>query len=95
MGLYVWEIVRLHRLPNTIVSDWDTKFTSMFWREVHRMLGVKLLMSMEAPQTMFVHRFPPSLSFQWVSDTQFYPTCVPVPNLFHLKEGTLLNIQVI
>ena len=39
------EIVRLHGLPETIVSDRDTKFTSAFWRETHRMLGVKLLMS--------------------------------------------------
>ena len=35
----------MHRLPDTIVSDHDAKFTSTFWREVHRMLGVKLLMS--------------------------------------------------
>ena len=44
-GLYIQEIVRLHGLPDTIVSDRDTKFTSIFWREVHRMLGAKLLMS--------------------------------------------------
>ena len=45
VGLYVQEIVRLHGLPNTIVSDRDAKFTSTFWREMHRMLGAKLLMS--------------------------------------------------
>ena len=45
-GLYVREIVQLHRLPDTIVSDRDAKFTSIFWQEVHQMLGVKLLMSM-------------------------------------------------
>ena len=51
-GLYVREIVWLHGLPDTIVSDQDAKFTSTFWREVHRMLGVKLLMSMAFhPQT--------------------------------------------
>ena len=44
-GLYIQEIVRLHGLPDTIVSDRDTKFTLIFWREVHRMLGAKLLMS--------------------------------------------------
>ena len=43
--LFVKEIVRLHGLPETIVSDRDTKFTSQFWRETHRLLGVKLLMS--------------------------------------------------
>ena len=30
-GLYVREIVQLHRLPDTIVSDQDAKFTSIFW----------------------------------------------------------------
>jgi len=43
--LYVREIVRLHGLAGTIVSDRDSKFTSKFWRETHRLLGTKLLMS--------------------------------------------------
>ena len=42
----------MHGLPETIVSDRDMKFTSAFWRETHRMLGAKLLMSMAFhPQT--------------------------------------------
>jgi len=44
--LYVCEIVRLHGLAGTIVLDRDSKFTSKFWRETHRLLGTKLLMSM-------------------------------------------------
>ena len=43
--LFVKEIVRLHGLPDSIVSDRDPKFTSKLWKEVHRVLGVKLLMS--------------------------------------------------
>ena len=43
--IYVKEIVRLHGLPDSIVSDRDSKFTSKFWRETHRMLGTKLMMS--------------------------------------------------
>ena len=31
VGLYIREIVWLHRLPNMIVSDRDAKFTLMFW----------------------------------------------------------------
>lgn len=51
-ALYVREVVRLHGLPETIVSDRDSKFTSAFWREVHRTLGTKLLMSTSFhPQT--------------------------------------------
>jgi transposase InsO family protein len=43
--LFYKEIVRLHGLPESIVSDRDTKFTSKFWQELHRLLGTKLLMS--------------------------------------------------
>ncbi|VDB95766.1 unnamed protein product [Peniophora sp. CBMAI 1063] len=50
--IYVKEVVRLHGLPSSIVSDRDSKFTSRFWREVHRLLGTKLLMSTSFhPQT--------------------------------------------
>jgi hypothetical protein len=42
---YLREIVRLHGLPESIVSDRDPKFTSKWWRELHRLIGTKLLMS--------------------------------------------------
>ena len=44
-SIYIREIVRLHGLPSSIVSDRDSKFTSKWWKEVHRILGAKLLMS--------------------------------------------------
>ena len=37
--------MRLHGVPESIVSDRDTKFMSTFWRELHRLMGTKLLMS--------------------------------------------------
>ena len=37
--------MRLHGVPESIVSDHDTKFTSTFWCELHRLMGTKLLMS--------------------------------------------------
>lgn len=50
--LFIKEIVRLHGLPTSIVSDRDSKFVSKFWREVHRLLGTRLLMSTSYhPQT--------------------------------------------
>jgi hypothetical protein len=49
---YIKEIVHLHGLPKNIISDWDSKFTSTWWQEVHWMMGTKLLMStMFHPQT--------------------------------------------
>lgn len=39
------EIVRLHGVPLTIVSDRDSVFTSTFWREIFRLAGVQLNLS--------------------------------------------------
>ena len=43
--MFMSHIVRLHGLPETIVSDRDPKFTSQFWTETHRLLGIKLMKS--------------------------------------------------
>jgi len=39
------EVVRLHGIPASIVSDRDPVFTSEFWRELFRLAGVKLQMT--------------------------------------------------
>ena len=50
--IYVKEIMRLHSLPESIVSDRDAKFTSLFWTELSKLLGQQLLMSSSYhPQT--------------------------------------------
>ena len=40
--LYVSEIVRLHGIPLSIVSDGDPRFTSRFWKELQSVLGTRL-----------------------------------------------------
>ncbi|KAL5578315.1 hypothetical protein UlMin_020014 [Ulmus minor] len=40
-NLYVQEIVRLHGVPKSIVSDRDAHFTSKFWRSVQRAMDFK------------------------------------------------------
>ena len=49
---YLREVVRLHGIASSIVSDLDPRFTSAFWTETHRLLGTKLMMSTSFhPQT--------------------------------------------
>ena len=43
--LYISEIVRLHGVPSSIVSDRDPSFTSRFWESLNRALGTKLRLS--------------------------------------------------
>ena len=46
MWLILKEVMRLHGIPESIVSDRNTKFTSIFWKELlYRLMGSKLLMS--------------------------------------------------
>lgn len=50
--LYIKEVVRLHGVPSSIISDRDPRFTSRFWQSLHEALGTKLRLSFAYhPQT--------------------------------------------
>lgn len=40
--LYINEIVRLHGVLSSIISDKDPRFTSKFWKKLHKALGTRL-----------------------------------------------------
>ena len=44
-SLYIKEIVRMHDVPISIVSDKDPRFTSRFWHSLQKALGTKLSFS--------------------------------------------------
>ena len=43
--LYIREIVRLHGVPVSIVSDKDPRFTTHFWKSFQKAMGTQLMMS--------------------------------------------------
>jgi len=43
--IFIDDIVRLHGVPQEVVSHRDIRFTADYWREVARILQTKLLMS--------------------------------------------------
>ena len=50
--LYISEVVRLHGVPLSIISDRGTQFTSEFWKTLHAELGTRLdLSTVFHPQT--------------------------------------------
>ena len=50
--LYVREIVRLHGVQVSIVSDTDLRFTAHFWKSFQKAMGIRLTMSITFhPQT--------------------------------------------
>ncbi|KIY68288.1 hypothetical protein CYLTODRAFT_443477 [Cylindrobasidium torrendii FP15055 ss-10] len=53
--IYRHEIVRLHGLPESIVSDRDSKFTSRWWRELHRIMAHDAIIASRVFQTHYAN----------------------------------------
>ena len=50
--LYIWEIVGLHGVPISTVSDHHPRFTAQFWKSFQKAMGTQLSMSIAFhPQT--------------------------------------------
>ncbi|XP_012437678.1 uncharacterized protein LOC105763843 [Gossypium raimondii] len=49
--LYISEIVKLHGVSILIISDRNSRFTSRFWKKLHKALGLRLDFSAFHPQT--------------------------------------------
>ena len=43
--IYIAQIVCLHAVPRTIVSDRGSQFTARFWEHLHKQLGTNLVQS--------------------------------------------------
>ena len=43
--LYIQEIIRLHGVPVSIISDLDPRFTANFWKSFQQAMGTQLEMS--------------------------------------------------
>ena len=43
--VYIREIVQLHGMPMSIVSDRDPRFTTYFWKSFQKAMGTQLTMS--------------------------------------------------
>nr|GEU69664.1 putative reverse transcriptase domain-containing protein [Tanacetum cinerariifolium] len=50
MKLYMKEVVTRHGVPVSIISDRDSRFTSLFWKALHKDLGTRLDMKVRDAQ---------------------------------------------
>ncbi|GJY48524.1 reverse transcriptase domain-containing protein [Tanacetum coccineum] len=64
MKLYMKEVVTRHGVPVSIISDRDGRFTSLFWKALHKALGTRLDMTARKRQKIYVDIRRKPLEFQ-------------------------------
>ena len=57
--LYIREIVRLHGVPVSIVSDRDPRFIAHFWKSFQKAMGTRLTMSTTFTRRQMVNQRGP------------------------------------
>ncbi|KAA3461209.1 Gag protease polyprotein [Gossypium australe] len=93
--LYIFEIVRLHGVPLSIVSDRDPRFTLRFWKKLQEALGSKLHFStafqpqMDGQSERFEgswEKYLPLIEFAYNNSFQLSIKMAPYEALYsHLK----------
>lgn len=82
--IFIKEIVRLHGLADSIVSDCDPKFVAKFWKETHQLLSTKLLMStsfhpqMDGTSKRKIHSLNQVLWSMVTPDQKNWVKCIPL-----------------
>jgi len=83
-SMYISEIVRLHGVPCSIVSDRDPRFTSRFWESLNRASGTKLRLRLA---------YHPQTDGQTERTIQSLEDLLLVPSKFS-KESVLWHIKL-
>jgi hypothetical protein len=82
--LYMKEVIRLHGVPKSIVSDRDSKFVSKLWESLHSALGTKL--------SLIVSRFTLRLMVSRSERSKPWKICC-VLVLCHGREAVRINLH--
>ncbi|GJY03523.1 putative reverse transcriptase domain-containing protein [Tanacetum coccineum] len=84
--LYLNEIVARHGVPISIISDYDSRFTSRFWQSVQEALGTKLDMKFEGSWDVHL----PLVEFSYNNSYHSSVRCAPFEALYGRKCRSLI-----
>jgi hypothetical protein len=73
-NLFFQEIIRLHGMPSTIVSNRDAKFLSQFWCTLWNKLGTKLLWANYGSKSYIIHHVESNFEAQFEDVERVFAT---------------------